>query len=168
MSFGKCILTALTLALLPGTAWPDGANCWPITSQWEMCGGNRIQEFDPETAKPVFAAMHDSEFVANSWSTEHPQDIIRLGDRALWRKIKLKLIADLEGMNEDYRSVTRHGIEFIEWSLEVGEEKSVLSTAMIENRGAFVVTVSTEVPDDFDIMAAHDIFMSRARLQSND
>ena len=96
--------------------------------------------------------MYDGQLVASSWAfTDHPEDIIRLGDRALWRKIKLKLISD-----------------FVEWSFSTGQEKILLSTAMIDNREALVTTLTGSVPDDFDVVAAHEVFMSRTRFRPND
>lgn len=169
MSLLKRCLVLLAFALPAGNAWAASDTCWLISGEWEMCSEGRVQEFHPDKSKPFFAIEFDRQLVASGWSfKEHPDDIVRLGDRALWRKIKLKLIADLEDMDQDYRSVTHNGVEFIEWSSDTGDDKYIFAAAMVDGREALITTLALKVPADFDIAKAHEVFMDNTRLRPND
>ena len=100
MGLFKQYLVLLALALPTGGAWATDGTCWPIAGDWEMCSNGKIQEFNPQKNEPIFAIEVDGKLVGNSWSfKEHPKEIIRIGNRALWRKIKEKLIENNKGIH---------------------------------------------------------------------
>ncbi len=166
-SVASILVTALGLAI--GPAHSNANSCLLITAEWEMCSDNRVQEFHPEKNEPVFAIEFDGQLVVSSWSfKDHPQEIVRIGYRALWRKIKAKLAADPSEMGADHQSVVRNGVEFIEWWSDIGDDKYIFAAAMINDRETLITTMALKVPAEFEIAEAHEVFMRNTRLRPND